>query len=145
MNRIILLLSVFMFVLPAVGHAREDVLTLSKEDALNSALAPKSLGSQVSFYFGNEKDAADLKVIAEIKTNKKTNAFKKDDKTACEWAFYSALIAFEKKAISLGGNAIVDIRSNYGNVEVSSDDSFRCGAGNVIAGVALTGKVVKLD
>ena len=80
----------------------------------------------------------------EIKTNKKTNAFKKSDLDACQWAFLSALKAFHSKAKMLGANAVINIQSNYKNNPVSDDKQFQCGAGSFVAGVALKGEFVKL-
>ncbi|POB08294.1 excinuclease, partial [Vibrio vulnificus] len=77
-------------------------------------------------------------------TNKKTNAFNKTDEEACNWVFLSAMIVLKERAIKEGGNAVVDIKSNYKNNLTSSVDTFQCGAGTMVAGVALTGKVVKL-
>jgi hypothetical protein len=45
---------------------------------------------------------------------------------------------------ALGGNAIVNIRSNYKNVEFSSETEYECGAGNVTGGTVFVGDVVKL-
>jgi uncharacterized protein YbjQ (UPF0145 family) len=55
------------------------------------------------------------------------------------------MIALKKRAIKEGGNAVVDIKSNYKNNLTSSSETFQCGAGAVMAGVALTGKVVTLE
>ncbi|EIU7865318.1 excinuclease, partial [Vibrio vulnificus] len=55
-----------------------------------------------------------------------------------------AMIVLKERAIKEGGNAVVDIKSNYKNNLTSSVDTFQCGAGAMVAGVALTGKVVKL-
>jgi uncharacterized protein YbjQ (UPF0145 family) len=43
-----------------------------------------------------------------------------------------------------GGNAVINIRSNYRNVERESATEFTCGAGAIVAGVALKGEVVTL-
>ncbi|MBF4217373.1 excinuclease, partial [Vibrio anguillarum] len=54
------------------------------------------------------------------------------------------MIALKDRAIKEGGNAVVNIKSNYKNNLTSSNDTFQCGAGAVMAGVALSGEVVKL-
>jgi hypothetical protein len=84
------------------------------------------------------------KAIGEWGTNKKTNAFGKSDKAACEWVFLSAILTMQERARSEGGDAIINIRSNYKNIETSSETEYMCGAGAVIAGVAFKGEVVKL-
>jgi uncharacterized protein YbjQ (UPF0145 family) len=77
-------------------------------------------------------------------SNKKTNAFNKTDKRACEWAFLSAMLSLQQRALSEGGNAVVNIRSFYKRHEVSSATEFECGAGAIMAGVTFKGDVVKL-
>ncbi len=83
--------------------------------------------------------------IGEYKSNKRSNAFWKNKEVACETAFLSALIALQERAISEGGNGVVDIYSltNYRRYE--STDKYNCLAGNMIANVVLMGTVVKLE
>jgi uncharacterized protein YbjQ (UPF0145 family) len=98
----------------------------------------------VSFYFGNQPHPEIIKNLGEDRTNKKTNAFNKSDKEACEWVMLSALLQLKERAQSLGANAVVNIRSNYKNNETSSDTEYTCGAGAIMAGVALIGTFVTL-
>jgi uncharacterized protein YbjQ (UPF0145 family) len=50
----------------------------------------------------------------------------------------------QDRARKEGGNAVVNIKSNYRNELTESPTEFTCGAGAVIAGVALVGDVVTL-
>ncbi len=54
------------------------------------------------------------------------------------------MISLKERAELEGGNAVVDIQSNYQNNLTTSNDTFQCGAGAIVAGVALTGRVVTL-
>jgi uncharacterized protein YbjQ (UPF0145 family) len=54
------------------------------------------------------------------------------------------MLALKDRAVKEGGNAVINIKSNYKNNLTSNKETFQCGAGAVIAGVALTGEVVKL-
>ena len=99
----------------------------------------------IDFYFGNQPHPAPVTTFGEFRTNKKTNAFNKTDVEACEWVMLSALIAFRNKAQSLGANAVVNIRSNYKDNMVSSDTEYTCGAGGIMAGVALIGDFVQVE
>jgi uncharacterized protein YbjQ (UPF0145 family) len=80
----------------------------------------------------------------EFATNKKTNAFGKSDLQACQHVFLSAVIELQERARKEGGNAVINIKSNYRNELTESATEFTCGAGAVIAGVALVGDVVTL-
>lgn len=124
--------------------ARDDVSDYDVEEALNLERSKEKLGTGVKFYFGDSKPASIEKTFGEFGTNKKTNAFNKTDKEACQWAFLSAMVALRDRAVREGGNAVVNIKSNYRGNLTTSDTTFKCGAGNVLAGVALVGTVVKL-
>lgn len=126
------------------ASARDDVLELSVADAMANAKVSQAVGDGVQFYFGGQSHDTVKQTFGEWSTNKKTNAFGKSDEFACQWAFAGALKTLKQRAIKEGGNAVINIRSNYKNNLTSSDTHFKCGAGNVIAGVALIGDVVKL-
>ena len=88
--------------------------------------------------------AAPTQRMGVFSTNKKTNFFNKTDVEGCEWAFLSSMISLTQYAQKVGGNAIVNIRSNYKNNVFSSETEYECGAGNVTGGTAFIGDVVKL-
>ena len=127
-------------VVSTVSHARDDVGDYPVAEALNNS----ALGSNISFYFGDTKHPDIVKNYGEFRTNKKTNAFNKTDTEACNWAFLSAMKALRDRALKEGGNAVVNIRSNYKNNTTSSEENFKCGAGKFVAGVALVGSVVTI-
>ena len=99
----------------------------------------------VSFFFGDQPHPVVDENFGEYRTNKKTNAFNKTDEAACEWAMLSAMLSLHQRAQSLGANAVIDIKSNYKNNEESSATEYTCGAGALMAGVALIGTFVTID
>ncbi|WP_264874402.1 excinuclease [Vibrio agarivorans] len=128
----------------ASAFARDDIKDYSIPDVLASANAKSTLGSNIEFYFGDQTHPKITNDLGEFKTNKKTNAVNKSDFEACSWVFLSAMKTLKDRAVKEGGNAIVEIKSNYKNNLTSSETTFQCGAGTFVAGVALTGRVVKL-
>lgn len=128
---------------PAI--ARDSVGDYSVEDAMSNGKVKSALGSEIKFFFGNSKYKKVKKSFGEFGSNKKTNAFGKSDKKACQWAFASAMKSLKERAIREGGNAVVNIKSNYKSNLTSSDTSFKCGAGAIMAGVTLVGEVVELE
>ena len=138
------LIAVSLLTASSLSAARNDIGDYSIQDAMNLEQAKSKLGNEVAFYFGDQRYGKPKKVFGVFPTNKKTNAFNKTDEAACQWAFLSAMLSLRDRALREGGDAVVEIKSNYQNNLTSSTDTFKCGAGNVIAGVALTGKVVKL-
>lgn len=136
-------LSISLILLAADASARDTVQQLPVADVLNNPEYAERLEG-VSFYFGDQPHPEIAKNFGEGRTNKKTNAFNKSDEEACRWVMLSALIQLKERAQSLGANAVVNIRSNYKNNETSSDTEYTCGAGALMAGVALIGTFVTL-
>lgn len=124
--------------------ARDDIKDYSIADALGTEQAKNILGDDIQFYFGEQSHGAVAKKFGEFGTNKKTNGVGKSDKQACEWAFLSAMKSLRERAQREGGNAVVNIRSNYRNATNSSTETFKCGSGAVMSGVALLGDVVEI-
>lgn len=123
--------------------ARDDIRDYSVADALSTEQAKNILGTNVKFYFGSQPHGAVAKKFGEFGTNKKTNGVGKSDKEACEWAFLSAMKALRERAEREGANAVVNIRSNYRGTTTTSPDTFKCGSGAIMSGVALLGDVVQ--
>jgi len=126
------------------AQARDTRKMYSISDALNTEDAKAKLDPDVRLYFGKQKHPKAVKHFGEFMSNKKTNAFNKTDKRACQWAFLSAMLSLQKRAGLEGGNAVVNIRSYYKRNEVSSTTEFECGSGAIIAGVTFKGDTVKL-
>jgi uncharacterized protein YbjQ (UPF0145 family) len=64
---------------------------------------------------------------------------------ACNLVFLNALEDLQKRARSVGANAVIGVVSYFRRREISSDDSFECNLGAVVAGVALKGDLVRVD
>ncbi|NMH66883.1 excinuclease [Shewanella salipaludis] len=144
MKKYAALLASSLVMLSSSCYARNDISDYSIQDALSVEQAKIKLGDEVAFYFGDQKYGETVQDFGEFKTNKKTNAFNKSDLEACQWVFLSAMITLKERALKEGANAVVDIKSNYKGNLTSSNDTFQCGAGTFVSGVALTGKMVKL-
>ncbi len=126
-------------------QARDTQHNFSIQDALNSKAFEGRLNQNIKLYFGNESHPKTTKSLGDFVTNKKTNAFGKSDQNACEWAFLSALLTLEERAVAEGGNAVVNIRSFYKQNEVSSSTEFEYHTGLVVAGVALKGTIARIE
>ena len=124
--------------------ARDTYQTYPVKEALEKGESQGKL-ADVALYFGDQKHPKVLQSMGVFATNKKTNAFGKSDRVACDWVFLSAVIQLQQRALREGGNAVINIKSNYRNIEFVSDTEYRCGAGNIMAGVALIGTVVKIE
>ena len=127
-----------------VADARDTLHKFPLEAAIAKAQASGQLAPGIKLFWGAQKYPKPTAQLGPARTNKKTNFFNKSDQEGCEWAFLSAMITMTQYAQRLGGNAIVNLRSNYRNNEFSSETEYECGAGNVTGGVALVGDVVKL-
>jgi uncharacterized protein YbjQ (UPF0145 family) len=126
------------------AHARDDRLKFPIQSFMQSENAKAKLNADVRFFFGDQAHPQPTQTMGEFRTNKKTNAFNKSDQEACEWALLSALMSLQDRALREGGNAVINIKSNYKNLQFVSATEYECGAGGFVAGVALIGTVVKL-
>ena len=124
------------------AFARNSIETYSIDSALKSGDA--KVDPDIALYFAGQPHPAVLKTLSEAATNKKTNAFGRSDEAACQHVFLSAVIALQKRAREVGGNAVINIKSNYKGDLTASATEFTCGSGAVVAGVALKGQVATL-
>lgn len=130
----------------SMGAAARDTKHLfSIQDALASATFKERLNPDIKLYFGDQPYGKSSQSFGEFVTNRKTNGFGKSDLEACEWVLLSALLVLQERAVTEGGNAVVNIRSFYKKNEMSSTSEYECHAGAIMAGVALKGTVIRID
>jgi uncharacterized protein YbjQ (UPF0145 family) len=128
----------------AAAQARDTKLMLPLAAAMSDNGAQSRLGGTVKFYFGKQATPPVLERLSVDQTSQKTNSFGKTPETSCNWAFLSAMLRLQQRAHELGANAVINIVSNYKNVENSSETEFECHDGALMSGVALKGEFVKL-
>lgn len=139
-----IVLSIVFFAMVGVVEARDTEHRFSLEEALNTEAAKEKLDGSVKFYFFGQSTPKVKTKLQVAATNKKTNAFNKSDKEACEWAFLSAMLQLQLKAKELDADAVIDIHSFYKKDTFKSSTEYECHAGGFVAGVALKGEFVKL-
>jgi uncharacterized protein YbjQ (UPF0145 family) len=144
MKRILLSVLVICAVATNAAYAADRQHKLSISEAMQSADFKSRLNPDFKFYFGKQAHPTPAARMGERVTNKKTNAFNKSDRQACEWVLLSALLALQNSAIAAGGNAVVNVQSYYKRNEFSSETEYECHTGTFISGVALKGEVVRL-
>lgn len=96
----------------------------------------------VRFYFGSAARPAGRMIEANVQTSLRTRKLGRSNEEACQWVMLSALIQLRDHARAVGGNAVVNVRSNWQNVPFSSTTEYQCAAGFLMAGVALKGDVI---
>lgn len=134
-----------VFVFPAIpASARDTQHMYPYQELMSTEDAKMKLDRDIKFYFGDQSHPAVARKLGTYTSNKKTNALNKSDERACEWAFLSAMISLQQRAIREGGDAVINIQSYYKKNIINSATEFECGAGVFVAGVALRGTVVKL-
>jgi hypothetical protein len=131
--------------LPSLVQARDDHNLYSIESAMSNWSAKGKLNKGYTFKFGDQAHGKILANYGEFTSNKKTNAFGKSDKEACDWVFLSAMLSFQDRITKEGGNAVINIRSYYKKNTLSSATEFECGNGAIMAGVTFLGDVVTLE
>ena len=138
-----ILFACLLFAPPAFAKDKLDDYWINEVMTSNNAL--KALGDDILYFFGDEPHGKVIRTLGEIKTSKKTRALGKSDEEACHWVFLSAMKELRAQAIKRGGNAVVNIRSNYKNKRTSSSETFKCAAGTLMAGVALIGTIIEME
>lgn len=121
--------------------ARDEVLYFSIDELLKSPKAAEALNPNISISFGSGTKGNILQ--KGLMSNKKTNAFNKSDKEACEWALLSALKTFQERAVKEGGTKVINLTGFYKKQPFDSKTQFQCGAGALMAGVTLKGDIAK--
>lgn len=143
-NLILTAFSLSLAFASTLAHARDTIDNYAVQDALANGKGHEKVGSDIALYFAGQEYPSVEQRLGEFATNKKTSAFGRTDREACEHVFLSAVLELQERARKEGGDAVVNIKSNYKNRVRESATEFTCGAGAIIAGVALKGEVVKL-
>lgn len=145
MRLVVSILLVFTLTLSfSTGDARNTIHQFPIDSALERGAKENVLIDSVQMFFGEQAHPAVAENKGEYTSNRKTNAFGKSDEKACEWAFLSAVKTLQERAVSEGGNAVINIYSFYYKNKFVSDTQYECGAGATVAGVTLVGEVVTL-
>lgn len=131
-------------VLASAAQARDTKIMLPIAAAMSANDAQARLGDDVKFHFAGQPALKIIEKVGAEKTSQRTNSFGKSAETACNWVFLSALLQMKKRAQDAGANAVVNIVSNYNNVESSSATEFECHEGAIMAGVALKGEFARV-
>jgi uncharacterized protein YbjQ (UPF0145 family) len=130
---------------PAISQARDTTHYLPFGAVVQEALNAGRLDGSVKFYLAGNTPAGKVNVVKSgVTTSQKTNAFNKSDEAACSWVLQSALIRLQNAAKAAGANAVVDLASNYNNVEYKDSQKYECHAGAIMAGVALKGNLANV-
>jgi uncharacterized protein YbjQ (UPF0145 family) len=134
-----------LFALAPMPACAEDAVSTHE---LASVMARPDFASQLSgvqFFFGDAPHGAVARRIEQnATTSLRTRKFGRSSEEACQWVMLSSLVQLRSHAQAVGGNAVINIRSNWRNVEWSSATQYQCSAGFLMAGVALKGDVVLL-
>lgn len=130
--------------LDAPAHARDELFHMSISEALSTPDARERLKEEIAFSFGDQRHGAVKKHLGEYDSSKRTRGFSRGIHEACHWVFLSTMLELQKRAESLGANAVVNIRSNWRNNQTVSSETYVCAKGGIMAGVALIGEFVVL-
>lgn len=125
--------------------AADQILMMPIRPALESVDGRAMIDGDVKFLFGKNRPARVAHQYGNFIANNKVRVFGRSTGEACNLVFLNALEDLQKRARAVGANAVVGVVSYFRRREVSSDDSYECNLGAIVAGVALKGDLVKLD
>ncbi|WP_321491741.1 hypothetical protein [uncultured Desulfobacter sp.] len=138
------IIAVVLSLFTAVAFAEDELTTMAIQDAMDNPKVQSSLYEDIALYWGSQGHPDVIKNFGEFKTSKRANKLGKSRESACQWALASAVKALQQRARKEGGNAVINIRSNVLDNEVSSETSYECLCGGMMVNVAVKGDVVKL-
>ena len=145
MRRLTLALTtVLTLAVAPTADARDTRQQFDIATAMAAGKADGTLDGSVQFHFKGARAPAVTERLGPANTNRKTNAFGKSDGKACQWVFLGAMKALQAAARERGANAVIDLESNYKNQVFTSATQYECGAGGLMAGVALKGVYAKV-
>jgi len=124
--------------------ARETEHFFDVADAVASGQGRENLEPEVAYFFDGQPHPKPASVIGTWSTRRSTRGLFRSDEAACQVAFLSALIQLQKRALSEGGDGVVDIQSITRGKTTKSPTQYRCVAGATVVHVALKGNVVRM-
>jgi hypothetical protein len=136
-----------------IVKGRESTYFLPIQDAFETSEAKKKLGGNVKFYFADQPHPdVDAKatliqnfvVYKRDRDRSSEKSIEKKEEQGCNRALVSILLAFQRYALKIGGNAVINIESYYKENPFRSNDQFECHAGLSVSHVVLKGDIVKL-
>lgn len=135
-----------LFSVAMSAQAKDEKMMMPIDAAFSQTGTRDNIDGSVKFFFGKQKPSGKvLQKLGNDSTSQKSNAFGKSNDVACNTAFLSSMIAFEKRAKKLGANAVINIVSNYKHEVNSSETEFECHVGAIMAGAAFKGDFVKIS
>ena len=143
MKAFTLSLAALLLAAPAVSMANDKVIHLPFEAGVAAAKQSGEIDGSVKFYLAGNGPRGKV-VNDNVTINRKTNAFGKSDEETCSRVLATDLIYLQNVAKQAGANAVVDIVSNYNNVEYRDSQNYECHKGFVMSGVAFKAKLVRV-
>lgn len=99
----------------------------------------------VRFYFGSQPHpGVAQRFERDAMTSQRASSRHKTPEESCGRALLNALVALRNSTLQQGGNAVINVRSNWNHVEFSSRTEFQCVRGRMMSGVALKGDIVRI-
>ncbi|MGH7878302.1 MAG: excinuclease ATPase subunit [Candidatus Binataceae bacterium] len=116
---------------------------MSNADVVNDP-AFKQLGSDVAFYFANQRAPRVAQSLGEAVGKKIAKTRGESDEQWCREAAIGALTELRDQAVTRGGNAVINIHSSYNGNQIADQTKYECHAGGTGGHVGLQGTIVKL-
>ena len=144
MKRRTIIVIVVMSLITTCAFAGDAIVQMKIKNALESAKVQSAIYNDIALYWGAQKHPGIIKNFGEFQNSKRTNKIGKSQEEACQWALASAIKVLQERTRKEGGNAVIGIKSNIKNNEVSNADSYECLCGSMMVNVSLKGNVVTL-
>jgi hypothetical protein len=130
---------VLLFITMTVSsYSRNTTLMLPIHSTLKKGRAEGVIDRRIRLQFGNRGLRRGQRKYT---ASRKTNAFNKTDRMACEWAFLSSVKSLQDRARKQGKRSVSGIVSYHKRRTRSSSSRFECHVGRIVSSVTLRGNI----
>ena len=141
--RSIAIVLVVLIISTSTAWARNSEVLVDAQEAVDRQGKGDLL--DVPFFMKGQDHPAVKKKIGNWRSSRKGRGAFQSDTDACGRTFVTALKSLQQRALSEGGNAVINIVSVTKDMPYENAKQFRCIAGGIIVHVALEGDVVVLE
>jgi len=136
-----IILSTFIFSITCVAKDFHHLLSI--DVAVEQVKINKNYIADIELYFESQKTPVVERLYLQMVSSETSVALLQDASDVCQRAFKNTILAMQKKALSLGAIAVVNIHSKFAGEALEDKKQFQCMVGNLVGEVTLVGELVR--
>ncbi len=145
-NNKIILFAAVSCVISSQAIAKDVIIELSIQEAMNHEMAQERLLKDIPVFFHTQQHEKPAKEFELMNLAAKTNKITNTKEEGCIKSFIDVIYALQVKTMKIGGNAVSHIVSNYGDDSIfASMTHYQCGTSAMATRVEMEGIPILLD